>query len=460
MERLLDDLTRSRRDWRGSRGLCQCRATGRGASSRALLQARRRATSSHRVSLSRLAGPRSLLPKSLGGPTLWAVRFVKESVFAASAATLFAFHERPDAFARLQPPWQISEIVQPPTSLRVGTRVVIRVRLGPVWQTIEAEHVAYEPGRMFADRMLRGPFASWLHRHIVTPEGPDRSRLTDEIRLRATVRGSGARHRRAAGPQAARTPLRVPARGDAGGRGGSDGGSGHDVGQPAAVAPNARGRYAWARETLLHRCPLDAPCLRPPRRGRRIRRVRQQQQRLTGQGKRRRRGRRHRRQRPARDGRRYRRRPRRCRGRRRVPRLHGRRSADREESGDRARQARHRHRHLARAGHQRHDVGDVRRLHRRVELLDRHHVRVRRGPRDRRSRQPCAHDAAPAGHAVVHGSPGVRRDGTSAAGDRRRRARGWSRRRRTRSGVARAHARRQRARPDDLRAATSRRRRA
>jgi ligand-binding SRPBCC domain-containing protein len=109
------------------------------------------------------------------------MRFVKESVFAASAATLFAFHERPDAFALLQPPWQVSEIVEPPTSLRVGTKVVIRVRLGPIWQTIEAEHVAYEPGRMFADRMVRGPFASWLHRHIVTPEGPDRSRLTDDI---------------------------------------------------------------------------------------------------------------------------------------------------------------------------------------------------------------------------------------------------------------------------------------
>ncbi len=109
------------------------------------------------------------------------MRFVKESVIAASAETVFAFHEAPDAFARLQPPWQKSEVITPPSSLAVGTRVVLRTKVGPLWQTIEAEHVAYEPGKMFADRMTKGPFASWLHRHVVTPRGPRECTLTDEI---------------------------------------------------------------------------------------------------------------------------------------------------------------------------------------------------------------------------------------------------------------------------------------
>jgi ligand-binding SRPBCC domain-containing protein len=107
--------------------------------------------------------------------------FTKETVIAAPAAVVFAFHERPDAFALLQPPWQKTEIVQPPKSLAVGTRVILRVRVGLVWQTIEAEHVAYEPGHMFADRMVRGPFSRWLHRHIVTPEGPNAARLKDAV---------------------------------------------------------------------------------------------------------------------------------------------------------------------------------------------------------------------------------------------------------------------------------------
>lgn len=109
------------------------------------------------------------------------MRFVKESVIEASAEKVFAFHEAPDAFERLQPPWQTTEIVQPPVSLEVGTRVILKVKLGPFWQTIVAEHVAYEPGRMFADRMVEGPFAHWLHRHVVTPKGPNRCVLTDDI---------------------------------------------------------------------------------------------------------------------------------------------------------------------------------------------------------------------------------------------------------------------------------------
>ena len=109
------------------------------------------------------------------------MRFKKESVIRASAERVFAFHEAPDAFERLQPPWQETEIVHPPASLEVGTRVVLRVKVGPFWQTMVAEHVEYEPGRMFADRLVKGPFSKWIHRHIVTPRGEDECVLTDDI---------------------------------------------------------------------------------------------------------------------------------------------------------------------------------------------------------------------------------------------------------------------------------------
>ncbi|MDJ0849395.1 MAG: SRPBCC family protein [Myxococcota bacterium] len=107
---------------------------------------------------------------------------MKESVIQASAEKVFAFHEKPDALERLQPPWQTTRIVQPPSSLAVGTRVVLEIQvLGPFWQTLVAEHVAYEPGRMFADRMVQGPFARWYHEHRVTPTGPKQCVLTDDI---------------------------------------------------------------------------------------------------------------------------------------------------------------------------------------------------------------------------------------------------------------------------------------
>ena len=108
-------------------------------------------------------------------------RFALESQFAASPEALFAFHERPDAFALLQPPWETVEILQPPTSLEVGTRVELKTRIGPFWKRIVAEHVAYEKGVSFEDVMLEGPFRYWHHRHLCLP-GPDGgSRLRDEI---------------------------------------------------------------------------------------------------------------------------------------------------------------------------------------------------------------------------------------------------------------------------------------
>ncbi len=107
-------------------------------------------------------------------------RFTRTLEVAAPATKLWAFHERPDAFALLTPPWENVEIVQPPTSLQVGTRVIIRQHLGPLSVTLTAEHVEYEPGRMFADRMSGGPVKSWLHRHIVEPTKTG-SRLTDDI---------------------------------------------------------------------------------------------------------------------------------------------------------------------------------------------------------------------------------------------------------------------------------------
>jgi hypothetical protein len=109
------------------------------------------------------------------------LHFKKQSTIRASAATVFGFHELPDAFARLQPPWQKSEILQPPAGLAVGTRVLLRVKFGPFWQAIEAEHVEYEPGHLFADRMLKGPFRFWLHRHIVEPRGANECVLIDDV---------------------------------------------------------------------------------------------------------------------------------------------------------------------------------------------------------------------------------------------------------------------------------------
>ena len=79
---------------------------------------------------------------------------------------------------------------------------------------------------MFADQMVRGPFKQWLHRHVVTPQGPDTSVLADDIEFELPL---GILGRIVGGPIAyrqTRAPVRVPTRGDA--TGVRDRSAGHD----------------------------------------------------------------------------------------------------------------------------------------------------------------------------------------------------------------------------------------
>jgi hypothetical protein len=44
-----------------------------------------------------------------------------------------------------------------------------------------AEHTEYDPPRLFADRQLSGPFASWYHRHRMIDDGNGGTTLRDEV---------------------------------------------------------------------------------------------------------------------------------------------------------------------------------------------------------------------------------------------------------------------------------------
>ncbi|MEM8883744.1 MAG: SRPBCC family protein [Planctomycetota bacterium] len=105
--------------------------------------------------------------------------FRKESIIEASAEEVFEWHRRPEALPDLTPPWEpvtLESVKGEP--LAVGTEVVIRMPFGMRWH---ARHTALEPGRMFRDEQVKGPFRRWVHTHSFEPLGPDRCRLIDSV---------------------------------------------------------------------------------------------------------------------------------------------------------------------------------------------------------------------------------------------------------------------------------------
>ena len=94
----------------------------------------------------------------------------KRSHMPAPADAVFRWHARPGAFERLGPPWESVEIVERTGGIEDEARVVLRMRMGPVWQRWVAEHRDYVEGRQFRDVQIAGPFVQWDHTHRMQPD--------------------------------------------------------------------------------------------------------------------------------------------------------------------------------------------------------------------------------------------------------------------------------------------------
>jgi uncharacterized protein (TIGR01777 family) len=108
-------------------------------------------------------------------------RFSYRSTINANPNQVWEWHARPGAFERLVPPWERIRLLSRTGSIETGDLAELELRAGPFKVRWLAEHLDCEPGRGFTDRMVRGPFARWSHRHTFEPEGLENCRLCDEI---------------------------------------------------------------------------------------------------------------------------------------------------------------------------------------------------------------------------------------------------------------------------------------
>jgi uncharacterized protein (TIGR01777 family) len=107
--------------------------------------------------------------------------FVRRSRIPAPAAAVFDWHAREGAFARLSPPWQSVELISTTGGIDNGARTEFYLKAGPFRRRWIAEHGGLQPGRQFHDVQIAGPFASWKHTHIMTPDGENACVLEDRI---------------------------------------------------------------------------------------------------------------------------------------------------------------------------------------------------------------------------------------------------------------------------------------
>ncbi len=108
--------------------------------------------------------------------------FKFRSRMPAAAEEVYRFHMEADALERLTPPWEKSRVVAQTGSIeQPGSRVTLRVMVGPFTQDWVAEHRTFETGRMFRDVMVSGPFRKWEHTHEFITEGENSSWLEDRV---------------------------------------------------------------------------------------------------------------------------------------------------------------------------------------------------------------------------------------------------------------------------------------
>lgn len=110
---------------------------------------------------------------------------------AASAADVFAWHERPGAFERLVPPWEPIRVVERRGGIEDGARTVLEMRAGPFSVRWVAVHSGYVKDREFCDEQQEGPFRRWRHTHRVLPELDGSCTLVDDIEYELPFRALG-----------------------------------------------------------------------------------------------------------------------------------------------------------------------------------------------------------------------------------------------------------------------------
>jgi uncharacterized protein (TIGR01777 family) len=107
--------------------------------------------------------------------------FIKSTKIPATNKDAFDYHAREGALERLVPPWSILTVTSHEGNIRDGAISAFRVSFGVIGFKWTAVHFGYLQDRQFQDKMVKGPFQSWIHTHSFLPSEIGHCIMEDKI---------------------------------------------------------------------------------------------------------------------------------------------------------------------------------------------------------------------------------------------------------------------------------------
>jgi ligand-binding SRPBCC domain-containing protein len=106
----------------------------------------------------------------------------REQLVRRGLDEVFEFFSRARNLQALTPPWLRFEVLTPePIEMHLGTIIDYRLRVHGLPLRWRSRIEEWQPGRMFVDRQLRGPYRLWHHTHRFEPHAQG-TLVSDRVR--------------------------------------------------------------------------------------------------------------------------------------------------------------------------------------------------------------------------------------------------------------------------------------